>query len=674
MRILNKFNWPAVAGVLFFLLGQWYGAYFMWYAHPGPLGMDDSIAYVYDVALCKVYALSDNPQLAGNKMLYPFLLAKISNVFGVSAASVFEWGFFIGLLLMGSVLWWLLSRIDGSPLFILIGLSLFGVYEGNNDAHGFFWVVPSFYAILLFLVSFGALFYSRHPLLYSMPVILLLVITHSIGAYLLVVLVCAYFFYEVVFAKNLKAFLFGVFFLIMGALLVAFFGNSMPYIFWLHSFGKSFDFYMTGWPDGSSASFKLLFDNFISGLRQLTNSINDYQLAYLHIWVWLLLLAKGAHSAFRNRKYPLLSIAIVLILGQLVMFVVSNHTYRFFYPLEIISYILISYGLYDAVRSLGFKRESAFPNISHLNAYSIFTILLSILFFYNALHWKVKHNYAFKFSPAWYFDQEGFQSYWRHLSDKRIAFMSDLDRRMIVAEMNDLSLLKEAMAASVGDVCDSGIKVVGQNPRYYGRDRKGVFVVLPAGSTLTMKIDLPAGKDYSLELFDSGISDVGKLLLGFDGTFKSSWEVQKQKVRRPEGPDMYPKFLLPWYRNPDLPWLGYRRGVHKSNVIRTISLYRMGFKTMSNVKELSLHNDGELLLLTGVIRIINDDGRIERVIDLDWGSAAELNRDLHCSIGGAVYPLLWKNASGSTLYRLDRNFKDVKVFESYAPHLEALVR
>ncbi|MDP8306119.1 MAG: hypothetical protein RAO75_06405 [Candidatus Chlorobium antarcticum] len=117
---------------------------------------------------------------------------------------MFHLNFYIGLCLMGITLTVFFKNINPSPLFISTAFALLAFYEGNGAYHGFFWVVPSFYAIMPFLLTAIALFFSKHHYLYGIPLIILLTLTHSTGIYLAALLVAAVLLHETLFKGNIK--------------------------------------------------------------------------------------------------------------------------------------------------------------------------------------------------------------------------------------------------------------------------------------------------------------------------------------------------------------------------------------------------------------------------------------------------------------------------------------
>lgn len=665
------------AGIALFLLFQLFGAYFMWYGHPGPIGMDDSITYVHEITQFKGYSFGDAVQMRGNRLLYPYLAGFWATIAGVSATRVFEWGFYVGIILMSITLWRLLRRVNASPLFLFLAFALFAVYDGNGDAHGFFWVVPSFYAMMLFLAAAMALFYSKRPVIYGVPIILLLLITHSLGAYLAAVLLGGYFLDQVLWnggrVHSVKKFLLllaiGISALwVMEALRLAGVLRS-SFVTSMHSH------MLKGFGEGGGA-YGVAFEAFLSGQHRLFDSLDRFQYAHGYLWVFAILTVNGVYHAYRHRQHGLLSLFSVLVLGQIVMCAVTFHTYRFFYPLELISYVLIAFGVYGALSWLLDRwRAGVMWHSSGSRALVVLNgvlLLLAGLFFYSSLHWKVKHHYDFKFSPAWYFESKEFEDYCASAGSIPVGFLDRIDKQLVVGALAGNGLMKDLLATPIRPAFKKNTTVIGQNPKYYGGARRGTWVVVPSQAKLVVKVPLEAGKRYWVELVDSGISDIGKFDLVVGKKVMRGWEIEDEVVRRLGGKELYPGFMLPWYTNPEVPWLFYGDGFLESDIDRHTKRFRMEIAPGASADELVLYNHGQAVRMMGAIRIVGEYGQVVQECDLDWGDAKALSAKLYSRIAAQDHPMLWSHGSGKALYCLEASFKDVKVFRSYASSLASL--
>ncbi|NQT22337.1 MAG: hypothetical protein HQ579_02745, partial [Candidatus Omnitrophica bacterium] len=170
-----------VAAFCFFLFSQFYSIYFRWYNHYGPLGLGDSdgyisrIAYFKDHSLFRKAGLHDitdkyrNVRLGQNgkvpdecvRDFYTFYgitsamaLGKLASLIDISAEKMFQYNFYIGIFLAGLVLFLILKNIGTYPVTVAVGFIIFAFASGTGHYHGFFWVVPSFYGVVFWLLTF----------------------------------------------------------------------------------------------------------------------------------------------------------------------------------------------------------------------------------------------------------------------------------------------------------------------------------------------------------------------------------------------------------------------------------------------------------------------------------------------------------------------------------------
>jgi hypothetical protein len=92
--------------------------------------------------------------------------------------------FYIGTALMGITLWFTLSRLVHKRVKLAFILVFMTLYNGSGNYHGFYWVVPSFFSVMLFLLLFGLLFHqSRKWLALVILSTLLFILVHPLSLY-----------------------------------------------------------------------------------------------------------------------------------------------------------------------------------------------------------------------------------------------------------------------------------------------------------------------------------------------------------------------------------------------------------------------------------------------------------------------------------------------------------
>jgi len=196
---------------LLFIGNQFYSVYFRWYNHPGPVGSGDSDSYISRIAYFKNHNFSPRPKLFSTtnsyyesnpknnvKFFYDFhglsslfVLGKLASVMNISAERMLYYNFYIGIFIAGLIILSLLKQFGTYPLNVIVGLLVFMFYTGNGYYHGFFWVVPSFYCVLLWLLAIWVFFFSNRWVFYAPFVVLGLLFSHPSSIYCIIVLCLA---------------------------------------------------------------------------------------------------------------------------------------------------------------------------------------------------------------------------------------------------------------------------------------------------------------------------------------------------------------------------------------------------------------------------------------------------------------------------------------------------
>ena len=116
--------------------------------------------------------------------------------------------FYIGTLLLIPALIVFLRTLNPNKNLLAFSLLFLALYNGAGSYHGFFWVVPSFFALLLFFLLFSVFKgHYKHWKIYSFILIPLMIYTHFIGLYLIFILPLFTLFYSL-FKKEIDLDLF----------------------------------------------------------------------------------------------------------------------------------------------------------------------------------------------------------------------------------------------------------------------------------------------------------------------------------------------------------------------------------------------------------------------------------------------------------------------------------
>lgn len=111
-------------------------------------------------------------------------LSLFSKLTGISPENTFHLFFYIGEIILAVSLVYLLKNLTNNKKFIAYALIILALYNGNGNYHGFYWVVPSFLSVMLYLVLFGMLFNEKnHWYLKVSLLTLIFVLAHPISVF-----------------------------------------------------------------------------------------------------------------------------------------------------------------------------------------------------------------------------------------------------------------------------------------------------------------------------------------------------------------------------------------------------------------------------------------------------------------------------------------------------------
>lgn len=184
----------ALAAAAFVAYQQWLSLA-LWTGIQIPPFFDDSYSYVLGIRRVAETGrlLPDVPYPARWAQFlyhsYNHILGSVALVFDVSPAKVYEASFFAGKLLLLLVLLKLLATLERDELVRAAVLVSAAFYSGGLGFHGFFWVVPSFWMLCVFLLltSEPLARSATHPLA-LLALGALLASLHPLGVYLYVLL------------------------------------------------------------------------------------------------------------------------------------------------------------------------------------------------------------------------------------------------------------------------------------------------------------------------------------------------------------------------------------------------------------------------------------------------------------------------------------------------------
>lgn len=176
----------------FFLIG------ILWHNRSLPPEPDDSLIYtghIYSVLRCSALPCN-TPYLSlqsSNGFLYlsyRIFWGTVAKVISISQTQVFQASFYMGTIFLAATLVLWLIKFVPSPKARIFALLFLGLFHGGGAYHGFFWVVPSFFALLLLFLLLSIIHTPGKywPMIITSLLVIALVFTHPLGVYFLAIL------------------------------------------------------------------------------------------------------------------------------------------------------------------------------------------------------------------------------------------------------------------------------------------------------------------------------------------------------------------------------------------------------------------------------------------------------------------------------------------------------
>jgi hypothetical protein len=178
----------------FFLIGT------LWHDRQIPPVPDDSYTYIVHIdsslRCASFFSCSDRiisfVSYAGfDHLTYRLFFGTIGKMFDWDAATAYHASFYLGILLLVPALIVFLKTLNGEHDKRLIAFSIFilALYNGAGSYHGFFWVVPSFFVLLFFLIILRILLDDtyRHWKVSLAIIAPFYVFTHVLSLYFLII-------------------------------------------------------------------------------------------------------------------------------------------------------------------------------------------------------------------------------------------------------------------------------------------------------------------------------------------------------------------------------------------------------------------------------------------------------------------------------------------------------
>ncbi len=193
---IKRNGWILIISIIF-IAWKFFLIYTQFKVGLGNILFDDASVYIYHiesirschaVVFCKEFAHSFLGYFGFEHLSYRLFFGSIAQLLKIDSTQAFFLSFYMGILILLSVLIFFLKNINPNKKLIAFSLLFLALYSGAGSYHGFFWVVPSFFALLLFLLIFSIILGNcKNWKIYLSILIPALICTHLIGIYFIVI-------------------------------------------------------------------------------------------------------------------------------------------------------------------------------------------------------------------------------------------------------------------------------------------------------------------------------------------------------------------------------------------------------------------------------------------------------------------------------------------------------
>lgn len=380
----------------------------------------DSINQCSYLVFCKGFLTSFANYFGFEHLSYRLFFGAIGHLLKIDSIEVFHLSFYIGILILLPALIFFLKNIETDKKLIAFLLFFLALYNGGGS-HGFWWVVPDFFALLVGLIVFTIILGKYKN--WKMWIIILIPIgfyMHTIFAYLLTTIVFFHIFYYLLTKKidtlALKKTVFSFCVLAIFYIPTSFYLNGNPYgaetfiaksnigISGIQIFKKPSTIPTTPQPctqTENNRGLKYLFPGFSKLKDRYFNWIffnpqtpvfgwkfNPFSFVFVAIFFYILFIL------FYYRQYKVLS----LYLSALVFTLISSinpHADRALPIIWPITFLLYAYGIWYSFRLI----NGLFKNIFAKKIIKIFIYLSIVIFIIINLIYSYGINQSIYFNP-----------------------------------------------------------------------------------------------------------------------------------------------------------------------------------------------------------------------------------------------------------------------------------
>ncbi len=207
LTFIRENRWLLLA-LCFFVVWKIFLVHTLWLDRLLPPVPDDSLVYALhiDATLncpnffsCHERAINLGTFAGYDHLTYRLFVGTVGKIFSLGTIASYEVVFYIGILILAiALLFFSRSLNPGNKKLAAYSLFLFALFNGSGSFHGFYWVVPSFFAFVFFILIAGLIIDEKRPFPWCWLFILSLLglFTHIIFLYSLLIFVLYFVFFS----------------------------------------------------------------------------------------------------------------------------------------------------------------------------------------------------------------------------------------------------------------------------------------------------------------------------------------------------------------------------------------------------------------------------------------------------------------------------------------------
>jgi hypothetical protein len=170
--------------------------------------LDDSLIYALHIQAtldcphfisCTAQAINLGTFSGYDHLTYRLLIGSTAKIFNWDVFTAYQYGFYIGTVLLALALLFFCIKLEPDrPALAAYALFLFTLFNGAGAFHGFYWVVPSFFAFLFFIFLASLVTSDTKPTRWWLLTLITLLglFSHILFLYSLIILAFYFVFYS----------------------------------------------------------------------------------------------------------------------------------------------------------------------------------------------------------------------------------------------------------------------------------------------------------------------------------------------------------------------------------------------------------------------------------------------------------------------------------------------